>query len=51
MGCETANMHGRRARRAIVRDLASRKRRWLLEASGEMIDATLEDWRAWKDAR
>ena len=51
MGWETANMHGRRARQAIVRDLASRKRRWLLEASGEMLDATLEDWRAWKDAR
>lgn len=50
MGWETANMHGRAARRAIVRDLTSRKSRWLLRAAGEMIDATIADWRAWKRA-
>ena len=50
MGWETANMHGRVARRAIARDLASRKGRWLLRASGEMLDAVLEDWRAWTRA-
>ena len=48
MGWETANMHGRGARRAIARDLTSRKSRWLLRAAGEMVDATLADWRAWK---
>ncbi len=51
MGWETANMHGRGARRAVTRDLSSRKSRWLLRAAVEMLDATLEDWRAWKRAR
>ena len=44
-------MHGRGARRAVRRDLSTRKSRWLLRAAGEMLDATLEDWRAWKRAR
>lgn len=51
MGWETANMHGRGARRAVTRDLSTRKSRWLLRAAVEMLDATLEDWRAWKRAR
>ena len=50
MGWETANMHGRGARVRIARDLASRKSRWLLRAAGEMVDATVSDWRAWKRA-
>ncbi len=51
MGWETANMHGRGARRAVLRDLSARKSRWLERAAGDMLDATLEDWRAWKRAR
>ncbi len=48
MGWETANIHGRAARRAVARDLSTRKSRWLQRAAVEMLDATLEDWRAWK---
>ena len=51
MGWETANMHGRAARRAVARDLSARKSRWLQRAAVEMLDATLEDWHAWKRAR
>jgi hypothetical protein len=50
MGWETANMHGRAARRTVARDLSTRKSRWLQRAAAEMLDATLEDWRAWKRA-
>ena len=48
MGWETANMHGMAACRRIARDLAARKGRWLLRAAGEMMDATIADWRVWK---
>ena len=47
MGWETANMHGG-SRRAILRDLAGRRARWLLRAAGDMADATVDDWRRWK---
>jgi hypothetical protein len=50
MGSETANVHlgTRRARRAILADLAHRRRNWLEDATARMRDATLEDWRAWR---
>lgn len=50
MGWETANMHacGGTRRTAIVRDLSARKAGWLLDAAGAMVEATVEDWRAWK---
>lgn len=48
MGWETANMHGRAVRRDVARDLSARKGRWLQRAVAEMVDVTLEDWRAWK---
>jgi hypothetical protein len=53
MGWETANMQGcgGTRRTAIARDLSARKAGWLLEAAGAMVDATVEDWRAWKRQR
>ena len=50
MGWEAANMHGRSARRAVSRDLSARPARWLLTAAGEMLDAVVADWRAWRRA-
>jgi hypothetical protein len=53
MGWETANMQGCGGahRTAIVRDLSARKADWLLDAAAVMVDATEEDWRAWKRQR
>jgi uncharacterized protein DUF2252 len=48
MGWETANMHTGLARSAVKRDLSSRRRRWLLDAAGDMVDATVADWREWQ---
>lgn len=49
MGWETANMHGGAARRTVIlRDLSGRKPRWLERAAGDMVDATIDDWRRWR---
>jgi len=50
MGFETANVHlgSPGSTRAIVRDLSTRPRRWLHEASAVMVKATTEDWREWR---
>ncbi|HKT74238.1 MAG TPA: DUF2252 family protein [Steroidobacteraceae bacterium] len=50
MGWETANVHlgTARQRDAILRDLARRKRGWLLTAARAMRTATIADWRAWQ---
>lgn len=50
MGHETANVHLGSARGAIRRDLAGRPKGWLEDAAQRMLDATLEDWKAWKAA-
>jgi len=49
MGWETGNVHlgTPRQRKAILRDLARRKRGWLLKAARRMRDATMADWRRW----
>jgi hypothetical protein len=51
MGWETANVHlgSPRQRAAITRDLRKRKEDWLLQAARAMRNATLEDWREWRD--
>jgi hypothetical protein len=51
MGWETGNVHlgTSRQRDAIRRDLRKRKGEWLLQAARAMRDATLEDWREWRD--
>jgi hypothetical protein len=52
MGWELGNVHlstpGQR--RAILRDLDRRKARWLASAAAGMIDATLRDWKEWKES-
>jgi hypothetical protein len=50
MGWETANVHlGSQGRaRAILRDLKQR-RKWLRTAAEEMLEATLLDWKEWRD--
>jgi len=50
MGFETANVHlGTPGRiRAVLQDLSARPRRWLHEASANMVKATMEDWSAWR---
>jgi len=52
MGRETANIHraNASARKAIIRDLARRKRHWLHDAASAMTDAVMADWKAWKKA-
>jgi len=47
MGWETANVHLGGPRAPILRDLRSRRSRWLERAAANMVDATLADWRAW----
>jgi Uncharacterized protein conserved in bacteria (DUF2252) len=51
MGFETANVHlgTKKARRAIVRDLAEQEPMWLFRAASAMVDAVRADWRAWKN--
>jgi len=50
MGRETANIHlGTPAKtKAILADLKSRKAAWLAQAAQAMAEATLADWKAWK---
>jgi hypothetical protein len=56
MGWETGNVHlgNPRQREAIGRDLRKRNMRqrkgqWLLKAARAMRNATIEDWREWRD--
>lgn len=51
MGWETGNVHlgTPRQRKAIVQDLGRRKLGWLLKAARRMRDATLADWRQWRE--
>ena len=53
MGWETANVHlgSLQQRNAILHDLEKRKSDWLTTAARRMRDATLDDWRAWRDRR
>jgi hypothetical protein len=49
MGRGTANVHlGSDGERAIRPDLKRRKRKWLIEATTTMAEATIADWKAWK---
>jgi len=53
MGWETANIHlgSRKARSAVKRHLAGRKRRWLHKAAKAMRNVTLQDWEIWRRKR
>ena len=50
MGRETANVHlgAPGNARAILDDLAARKKSWLSQAAETMAEAMLADWKAWK---
>jgi hypothetical protein len=50
MGYELANVHlGTRGARARIRaDLSRHKSRWLRQAANRMAEATLADWKEWK---
>ena len=50
MGRETANVHLGSARKALLKDLDSRKDGWLEHAALDMIAATRADFAAWKTA-
>jgi uncharacterized protein DUF2252 len=49
MGWETANVHlgNHKVIKAVQRDLAKRKAKWLREAAKAMTKATLTDWKDW----
>lgn len=49
MGWETANIHlgTRNAVRRVIKDLNRRPAKWLRRATQAMMQATLEDWKAW----
>jgi hypothetical protein len=51
MGWETGNVHlgSPRQRDAIRRDLRKRKGDWLCTAARRMRNATIEDWREWRN--
>jgi hypothetical protein len=51
MGWETANVHlgSHKMIKAIQRDLATRKAKWLRGAAKAMTRATLTDWKDWAD--
>jgi hypothetical protein len=51
MGWETGNVHlgGLRQRDAIRRDLRKRRGDWLCAAARNMRNATIEDWRDWRN--
>lgn len=51
MGWETANVHlgNHKVIKAVQRDLATRKAKWLREAAKAMTKATLTDWKDWAD--
>jgi Uncharacterized protein conserved in bacteria (DUF2252) len=50
MGFETANVHlgTERKRKAVLKDLQSRKGNWLSEAAQAMDKAMAEDWEVWR---
>ena len=50
MGWEIGNIHlgTPSALDAILNDLKSRKKKWLVKAAKKMADATLNDWEMWK---
>jgi hypothetical protein len=52
MGWETANVHlgSRKVMKAVQRDLATRKSKWLREAAKAMTNATITDWKEWVDS-
>jgi hypothetical protein len=51
MGYETANIHAGTAdkRRAILKDLGTRKAKWLLKAAEDMTEKVEKDWRVWRE--
>ncbi|MGA7295611.1 MAG: DUF2252 family protein [Terriglobales bacterium] len=51
MGRETANIHvgTEEKRRAILKDLHSRKGTWLLTAAQTMAEVVEKDWRVWRE--
>jgi hypothetical protein len=51
MGWETANVHlgNHQVIKAIQRDLAKRKPKWLHRAAKAMTRVTLTDWKDWAD--
>jgi hypothetical protein len=51
MGWETGNVHlgTPRQRDSVLRDLRRRKADWLRVAARRMRDATMNDWRQWRD--
>jgi hypothetical protein len=51
MGRETANIHvgTEEKRRAILKDLRTRKGNWLLGAAQAMAAAMEKDWRVWTE--
>ena len=51
MGWETGNVHlgMPRQRKAILRDLGKRKGDWLYTAARAFRDATIRDWRQWRN--
>jgi hypothetical protein len=50
MGQETANVHlgAKSARSDILKDLRKRPRHWLRKAAKTMADATIADWKHWR---
>jgi hypothetical protein len=48
MGTETANIHLAGPTRAVLADLERRPAGWLHRAADEMADATVDDWKRWK---
>ena len=50
MGWETANVHlgTHKAIRAIQRDLATRKPKWLNRAAKQMASVMISDWTEWR---
>lgn len=53
MGRETANIHAGTVekRRAILKDLHSRKASWLVAAAQAMADVMQKDWQEWRERR
>ena len=51
MGWETANIHlgTPKAIKAVLKDLKTRKKDWLVSAAGKMVTATLPDWEMWRE--
>ena len=50
MGWETGNIHlgTPNATQAVLKDLKTRKKDWLVKAAGKMAKATLKDWEMWR---